>query len=106
MQCFPGPLRASSEELGAVEITPLRACVSVAQSSLIICDPWAVARQAPLPVEFSRQEYWCGLPFPSPGGLPGLRIEAGSPILWAEFLFNDLRPLDTEYHVMHMQLFA
>ena len=35
--------------------------------------PWTVARQAPLPVEFSRQEYWSGLPFPSPGesGYPG-----------------------------------
>ena len=30
---------------------------------------WAVARQAPLSMEFSRQEYWSGLPFPSPGDL-------------------------------------
>ena len=32
--------------------------------------PWTVARQAPLSVEFSRQEYWSELPFPSPGDLP------------------------------------
>ena len=32
--------------------------------------PWTVARQAPLPVEFPRQEYWSGLPFPTPGDLP------------------------------------
>ena len=32
--------------------------------------PWTVARQAPLSVDFSRQEYWGGLPFPSPGDLP------------------------------------
>ena len=32
---------------------------------------WTVARQAPLSMEFSRQEYWSGLPFPSPGDLPG-----------------------------------
>ena len=89
MQCFPGPLRASSEELGAVEITPLRACVSVAQSSLIICDPWAVARQAPLPVEFSRQEYWCGLPFPSPGGFPDPEVEPGSLALQADSLLSE-----------------
>ena len=89
MQCFPGPLRASSEELGAVEITPLRACVSVAQSCLIICDPWAVARQAPLPVEFSRQEYWCGLPFPSPGGFPDPEVEPGSLALQAESLLSE-----------------
>ena len=31
---------------------------------------WTVARQAPLPMEFSRQEYWTGLPFPTPGDLP------------------------------------
>ena len=32
--------------------------------------PWTVAYQAPPSMEFSRQEYWSGLPFPSPGGLP------------------------------------
>ena len=32
--------------------------------------PWTVARQAPPSMEFSRQEYWSGLSFPSPGGLP------------------------------------
>ena len=38
-----------------------------------------VACQAPLLVEFSRQEYWSGLPFPSPGDLPDLGIESMSP---------------------------
>ena len=37
--------------------------------------PWTVARQAPLPMGFPRQEYWNGLPFPSPGDLPYWRIE-------------------------------
>ena len=37
--------------------------------------PWAVAHQAPLPVGFPRQEYWSGLPFPSPGDLPDQEIE-------------------------------
>ena len=32
--------------------------------------PWTAAHQAPLSVEFSRQEYWSGLPFPTPGDLP------------------------------------
>ena len=32
--------------------------------------PWTVAHQAALPMGFSRQEYWCGLPFPSPADLP------------------------------------
>ena len=37
--------------------------------------------QTPLSIEFSRQEYWIGLPFPSPGDLPNLGIQAGSPAL-------------------------
>ena len=42
---------------------------------------WTVAHQAPLSMGFSRQEYWCGLPFPSPGDLPDPGIKPGSPIL-------------------------
>ena len=34
-----------------------------------------IARQSPLPMELSRQEYWSGLPFPSPGDLPDPRTE-------------------------------
>ena len=48
--------------------------------------PWAVAYQAPLSMEFSRQEYWSGLPFPSPEDLPDLGIEPGSPELQADAL--------------------
>ena len=40
--------------------------------------PWTVAHQAPLSVGFSRQEYWSGLPFPSPGDLPNPGIEPES----------------------------
>ena len=45
--------------------------------------PWTVARQAPLSVGFPRQEYWSGLPFPSPGDLPAPGIEPGSLALQA-----------------------
>ena len=38
----------------------------VAKSCLTLATPWTVAFQAPLPMGFSRQEYWSGLPFPSP----------------------------------------
>ena len=41
---------------------------------------WTVALQAPLSMEFSRQEYWSGLPFPSPGYLPNPGIEPASPV--------------------------
>ena len=46
--------------------------------------PWTVAHQAPLSVEFFRQNPGVGLPFPSPGSLPDVRIEHGSPALQAD----------------------
>ena len=58
----------------------------VAQSCPTLCDPWTVAHQALLSMGFSRQEYWSGLPFPSPGGLPDPGIEPGSPTLQADAL--------------------
>ena len=39
----------------------------------LFATPWTVARQSPLPMGFSRQEHWSGLPFPSPGDLPDPR---------------------------------
>ena len=39
---------------------------------------WTVAHQAPLPMEFSKQEYWSGLPFPTPGDLPDPGIQPAS----------------------------
>ena len=39
---------------------------------------WTIARQAPLSMEFSRQEYWSGLPFPTPGDLRNPGIESSS----------------------------
>ena len=52
-----------------------KASVLVTQSCLILCAPWTVACQAPLSMEFSRQEYWSGLLCPPPGDLPDPRIE-------------------------------
>ena len=49
----------------------------------LFATPWTVACQAHLSMEFSRQEYWSGLPFPSPGELPNPGIEPGSPALQA-----------------------
>ena len=48
-----------------------------AQLCLILCNS-VVAHQAPLSVEFSRQEYWSGLPLPLPGDLPNLGIKPSS----------------------------
>ena len=52
----------------------------------LFATPWTVAYQAPRSMKFSRQEYWSGLPFPSPGDLPDPGIEPRSPALQADAL--------------------
>ena len=51
--------------------------------------PWTVAHQAPLSMGFSRQEYWSGLPFPSPGDLSDPGIDPRSPALQADALTSE-----------------
>ena len=57
-------------------------CVCVSTQSLsrvrFCATLWTVAHQAPLSVGFSRQEYWCGLPFPTPADLPNSGIKPTS----------------------------
>ena len=72
------PRETPSEGLGAK--------VLVAESCLTLCDPMDCSLQAPLSMEFSRQEHWSGLPFPFPGNLPDPGIKPGSPALQADFL--------------------
>ena len=55
----------------------------------LFATPWTVAYQASPSMGFSRQEYWSGLPFPSPGDLPGPGIEPGSPALEADTLTSE-----------------
>ena len=62
--------------------------------------PWTIAHQAPLSMGFSRQEYWSGLPFPSPGNLPNPGIAPGSPALQADSLPTEL----TEFHVYNIMI--
>ena len=52
----------------------------------LFATPWTAASQAPPSMGFSRQEYWSGLPFPSPGDLPDSGIEPRSPALQADVL--------------------
>ena len=65
----------------------------VAQSCPTLCDTMTVARQAPPSKKFSRQEYWSGLPFPSPGDLPDPGIEPGCPASWADALPSKPPPI-------------
>ena len=52
----------------------------------LFATPWTVAYQAPPSMEFSKQEYWSGFPFPSPEDLPDSGIELRSPALQADTL--------------------
>ena len=63
----------------------------VTNSCLTLVTPQTVARQAPLPMGFSRQGYWSGLPFPAPGDLPDPGIRPGSPALQADSLPTELK---------------
>ena len=56
-----------------------------------LCDPMDCSPQAPLSMRFSRQGYWSGSPFPSPGDLPNPGIEAGCPALQADTLLTELQ---------------
>ena len=67
-------------------------CVCVC-AQLLICvqlfvTAWTVACEAPLSMEFSRQEYWSGQPFPSPGDLLDPGIKLGSPVLQVDSLLS------------------
>ena len=58
----------------------------------LFATPWTVAHQAFLSMGFSRQEYWSGLPFPSPEDLPNPGIETRSPALQADTLTSSEPP--------------
>ena len=60
--------------------------LSLSLYCLVFVTPWTEGHQAPLSMGFSRQEYWSGLPFPSPGDLPDPRIEPLSPELLVDSL--------------------
>ena len=72
--------------LQKVSIEGIRACVlSLFRLVQLFVTLWTVACQASWSMGFSRQEYWSGLPFPSPGDLPNPRVETGSPALQTDF---------------------
>ena len=77
----------------------LDVCV-VAQPCLA---PWTVAHQPPLCMEFSRQKYWSGLPYPSPGDLPHSGIKPGSSVLWADSLLSEPPTLPQSQSSTHIR---
>ena len=67
-----------------------RVHVSVLSRVQLFVTPWTVACQAPVSMEFSRQEYWSGLPFRPPRVLPDPGIEFASPALQADSVSSEL----------------
>ena len=63
---------------------------SYSHSRVWLCDPVDCSPSSPLFMEFSKQEYWSGLPFPSPGDLPDPGLEPGSPTLQEDSLPTEL----------------
>ena len=64
----------------------------VTESCPTLCDPWTVACQVPLSIEFPMQEYWSGLPFPPSGDLPDpeiMNLSPGSPGLAGRFFTTE-----------------
>ena len=66
-------------------------CLYILSHVEFFVTPWIIARQAHLSMGFSRQEYWSGLPFPSPGHLPDPGVEPRSPALQADSLSSELQ---------------
>ena len=71
--------------------------VKLLSRALLFVTLWTIAHQAPPSMGFSRQEYWCRLPFPSPGDLPDPGIEPRSPALQADSLTSEPpgKPMNT-----------
>ena len=82
------PYMTTGKTLALTRWTFVGQVVSVGLLSYVwpFVTPWTIAHQAPLSMEFFRQEYWSGLTFPSPGTLSDPGIEPGSPALQADAL--------------------
>ena len=75
-----GPVSSGREGIRALTASGVHVCVL--SHVLFFVTPWTVAQQAPLSMEFPRQEYWSGLPFPPPGDLPDPGIKPASGLLF------------------------
>ena len=72
----------------------------------LFATPWTAAYQALPSMEFSRQEYWSGLPFPFPGDLPNPGIKPGSPALQADALPSEPPGIIGHYKILKIVLYT
>ena len=84
-------IKQNSEYLVVISFKQMYGGGLVAKLRLTLATSWTVACQAPPYMGFSRQEYWSGLPFPSPGDSPNPGTESKSPALQADSLPTELR---------------
>ena len=84
MRSSPLLMRTLEEAVPSLGVT--LCCAESLSRVRLFVTPWTVTRQAPLSMGFSRQEYWRGVPYPPPGGLPDPEIEPRSPALQADSL--------------------
>ena len=82
---FSFSISPSNEYSGLAIIKKSYCCCLVTKSCLTLATPWTIGRQAPLSMGFPRQEYWSGLPFPSPRDRPSPGIKPTSPALAGGF---------------------
>ena len=96
----PQPTAAPPSTIRCVCVYVACVCESLSHVRLFVI-PWTMARQAPLSMKCSRQGYWPGVPFPSPGSLPDPGVKAGPAALQPDSLpaFSPQRtPSPTLYH--------
>ena len=112
MTCCPELLQAEAAQVrGHLSSTRQQVCINVlilfSHSSHVqlFATLWTVAHQAPLSMGFSRQEYWSGLPFPSPGDLPHPVIEPVSPALAGRF-FTSWEAPSMSSHPLYCEEFS
>ena len=90
------------QSLSAVILEPQKNKICHCQVQLFV-NPWTVAYQAPLSMGFFRQEYWSGLPFPSPGDLPDPGMEPGSTALQSDSTLSE--PSGKPRSAIHTQVY-
>ena len=88
------PVSGTSNTPNLLTFLPVYPCLLLSLFSHLVksesfASLWTVAHQAPLSMGFPRQEYWCGLPFPSPGNLPYPGIKPMSPELAGRFFTSE-----------------
>ena len=108
----PSTHHAAADDYSLSGIQPTRRVHAKSLCRVQFCvTPWTVARQDPLSVGFSSQEYWSGLPFPPPGDLPKPGIKPVSPALQPDSLPTEPSGKPPTHHqsvqsLSHVRLFV